>query len=167
MAISIRHFLLEAYMNRVILSVPLAFLLVSTSVRSDTSAAGNQGSNESDAFTTTYDYVVHFYPRWFTYNQENFTATNRLIGPIRMTPAYSIVVAPNDDTLYVSSFMDLTDDPIILSIPSTNVNYSLLILDPYGDVLSDLAITATMQGALYGLAGPNFTGTLPPGVNPV
>ena len=88
------------------------------------------------AYATTLEYVIHFYPRWFTYWQENFTSTNRLVGPDRMAPIYRDVVAPNDDTLYVSSFMDLTDEPVILTIPSTTVTYSLLVLDPYGDIIT-------------------------------
>jgi hypothetical protein len=129
-------------------------------------AAGPSPARAQDgAYATTLEYVIHFYPRWFTYWQENFTSTNRLVGPDRMAPIYHDVVAPNDDTLYVSSFMDLTDEPVILTIPSTTVTYSLLVLDPYGDIIT-IGIDNTTAGT-YALVGPDWTGTLPDGVTPI
>jgi hypothetical protein len=120
---------------------------------------------QDGAYATTLKYVIHFYPRWFTYWQEKFTSTNRLVGPDRMAPIYHDVVAPNDDTLYVSSFMDLTQEPVILTIPATTVTYSLLVLDPYGDVLP-IGIDNKTPGT-YALTGPDWTGTLPAGVTPI
>lgn len=129
-------------------------------------AAGSSPAQAQDgAYATTLKYVIHFYPRWFTYQQENFTSTNRLVGPDRMAPIYHDVVAPNDDTLYVSSFMDLTNEPVILTIPATTVTYSLLVLDPYGDVITT-GIESGGAGT-YALVGPDWNGTLPDGVTPV
>lgn len=128
----------------------------------DLNPAGN------GAYATTLRYVVHFYPRWFTYAQENHTSTNRLVGPDRMAPIYHDVVAPNDDTLYVSSFIDLTEQPVILTIPATTVTYSLLVLDPYGDILNNGDILpATLGPGVYALTGPNWSGTLPSEVTQV
>jgi hypothetical protein len=120
---------------------------------------------QDGGYATTLKYVIHFYPRWFTYWQEYFTSTNRLVGPDRMAPIYHDVVAPNDDTLYVSSFMELTQEPMILTIPTTKVTYSLLVLDPYGDVIT-VGIDNKTPGT-YALTGPDWNGTLPAGVTQI
>jgi hypothetical protein len=149
------------------LAVGALFVRPSRSEAQESVAAADDASSQDGAAATTLSYVIHFYPRWFTYNQENLTATNQLIGPNRMSPIYHDVVAPNDDTIYVSSFMDLTSQPMILFFPATIVTYSVLVLDPYGNIFSNLPIGSSMAGGTYALTGPNFTGTLPAGVIPV
>src|SRR5262249_29439687 len=47
----------------------------------------------------------------------------------------------------------------------TPVTYSILILDPYGNVFDNLIPSQTP--GTYALAGPGFSGTLPNGVSPV
>ncbi len=85
-----------------------------------------------------------------------FGAFNKLAGPDRVTPTYRYVVLINDDTIYASAFLDLTDEPAILTIPPTTVNYSILALDPYGDIfnLNKTALQPSPQGGLFALIGP-------------
>jgi hypothetical protein len=116
-------------------------------------------------FDTTVAYVVQFYPLWFTYYQSLLASTNRLVGPNRISPIYHYVVAINVDTLYASSYLDLTAQPVILTIPATTVRYSILMLDPYGDIF-DAGIPPQTAGT-FALTGPGFTGTLPAEVNPI
>jgi hypothetical protein len=79
------------------------------------------------------------------------------------------VVAINVDTLYVSSYLDLTAGPVILTIPATPPfppkSYSILMLDPYGDLLPASIPQASGSYALIGPGG--FTGTLPTDVTPI
>ena len=127
-------------------------------------------STEDDAYQTTIAYVVQFYPLWFTYYQTLFSESNRLTGPDRISPIYHYVVAINDDTLYASSFLDVSVEPVILTIPTTSAKYSVLMLDPYGDIFDSSVIQPPPPGktfALYGLYGPGFKGTLPAEVTPV
>ena len=123
---------------------------------------GTAQSARTGAFATTLDYVANFYPLWFTYYQSQLGNGNRLVGPERVTPIYKVVVLINVDTLYASTFLDLTAEPIILIIPSTPVTYSILTLDPYGSVL-DVGLEAGTPGT-YALTGPGFSGKLPRGV---
>ena len=95
-----------------------------------------QAISQRDAFTTTAAYVVQFYPLWFTYYQSKIASTNRIAGPDRISPIYHIVVAINDDTLYGSSFLDLMAQPMILKVPATTAAYSVLTLDPFGDIFA-------------------------------
>jgi hypothetical protein len=119
-----------------------------------------------DASTTTRDYVSQFYPLWFTYYQTSLGTPNRLVGPNKISPIYHYVVAINNDTIYASSFLDLSMEPVILTIPSTPVNYSVLTLDRYCDIFHSALPTNTP--GTYALYGPGFDpDSLPTTVTPV
>jgi hypothetical protein len=85
--------------------------------------------------------------------------------------AADYVVAINVDTLYASSDLDLSAQPVVLTIPETTppfTSYSILMLDPYGDLLSPNPPIPPMTPGSYALIGPGgFTGTLPQGVTPI
>jgi hypothetical protein len=74
------------------------------------------------------------------------------------------VVAINDDTLYASVFATVGDQPLVVTIPTTSVTYSILALDAYGDIF-ETGIAPGTPGT-FALTGPGWTGTLPPGVTP-
>jgi hypothetical protein len=144
---------------------------VQVPVDPDAIAGNSQAVSQLSPFNTTVAYVVQFYPLWFTYYQSQLAShgRNRLVGPDRISPIYHYVVAINVDTLYVSSYLDLTAGPVILTIPATPPfppkSYSILMLDPYGDLLP--ASIAQAPGS-YALIGPGgFTGTLPTDVTPI
>jgi hypothetical protein len=119
---------------------------------------------KSPAFTTTVAYVTEFYPLWFTFNQTRLATDNQLVGPVRISPLYHYVVAINDDTLYASVYANVADQPLVVTMPPTSVTYSILTLDPYGDIFE----TGIAPGpGTYALTGPGWTGTLPPNVTPV
>ena len=131
----------------------------------DAIAGNSEIVSELSAYDTTVAYVVQFYPLWFTYYQSRLAnrGRNHLVGPDRVSPIYHFVVAINVDTLYVSSYLDLTAQPVILTIPPTPAfpptSYSILMLDAYGNVLP--ASIPKTPGS-YALIGPGgFTGTLP------
>ncbi|MDR3416263.1 MAG: DUF1214 domain-containing protein [Nevskia sp.] len=127
-------------------------------------AAATPQAGQAGAYTTAFDYVVTFYPRWLSYYQAEIAPRNHLVGPERIGPLYHAVVAINDDTLYTSVFLDLTKEPVIVTVPSTADVYSVLHLDGYGNVLQGIP---SGQPGIYGLTGPQWTGTLPAGVIPV
>jgi hypothetical protein len=140
------------------------------SVDPDEIAGNAEIVSQLSPFNTTVAYVVQFYPLWFTYYQTLLAKPNRLVGPNRISPLYHYVVAINVDTLYASCYLDLSDQPVILTIPTTpsfpSSSYSILMLDPYGDLLPDSASIPKTPG-IYGLTGPGFTGTLPAEVTPI
>jgi Protein of unknown function (DUF1254) len=146
---------------------------VAQSVDPDAIAGNPEAVSQLSPFDTTVAYVVQFYPLWFTYYQRLLGTlnTNHLVGPERVSPIYHFVVAVNVDTLYASSFLDLSAQPVVVTIPTTpsfpSTNYSILMLDPYGDLLPASTSIPKTPGsyALIGTGG--FTGTLPPGVTPI
>lgn len=152
----------------------LLFLLAGRSFGQSLPRAGTfetaQADSQGSAFNTALQYVAVFYPRWFTYEQSSVNPNNHLFGPDHMSPVFAEVVAPNDDTLYVSGFMDLTEQPVILTIPPTTDTYSLLTLDAYGDIFqTNIQSPIPNEGTpgTYGLTGPGWSGTLPPNVTPI
>ncbi len=125
----------------------------------------------NSAFATTKAYVEQFYPLWFTHSQASIGQVNQLFGPDRISPLYQAVVAINNDTLYASARIEVGDQPAILTVPETEAGYSILSLDPYGNVF-DSGLPSKPSGtvtpeAVYGLTAPGWTGTLPAGVTPI
>jgi len=128
----------------------------------------NQQLQSADPYQTAYQYLVTFYPRWFTWQQGSGGPCNSLIGPNRISPIYQSVVAINDDTLYASAFIGAADEPVIVTIPVPDNNeiFSVLHLDQYGTLVLNGMSGTTMPG-VYGIVGPNWAGTLPTGITRV
>ena len=117
----------------------------------------------ADPYQTAYNYLVTFYPRWFTWEQASGGPCNLLVGPDRVSPIYQSVVAINVDTLYASTFIGTADEPVIITIPSSDDIYSVLHLDQYGALVPNGMSGITTPG-LYAIVGPNWNGTPPPGI---
>ena len=141
-----------------------SFAFVLMACGGSSSSSSGQSTNQKIS-STAEAYVEQFYPLWFTYYQSQYATTNELVGPTKISPIYQIVVAINVDTLYASTFVDVTAQPVVLTIPATTVIYSLLTLDPYGNIFQT-AIPDQTPGT-YALTGPGFNGTLPAGVLPI
>lgn len=80
--------------------------------------------------------------------------------------AFRDVTAPNADTLYSSSFLDLSKEPYVLSIPNAHGRYYLFpMLDAWTTVFQVPGKRTTGTGPqTYAITGPNWSGTLPAGV---
>jgi hypothetical protein len=76
------------------------------------------------------------------------------------------VTAPNADTLYTVAWLDVGNEPWILSIPDMKDRYFLVpLLDGWTNVFQVPGKRTTGTGAqTYAITGPGWKGTLPPGV---
>ncbi|MFN8484684.1 MAG: DUF1254 domain-containing protein [Anaerolineae bacterium] len=79
------------------------------------------------------------------------------------------VVRPNFDTLYSIAWVDLTGEPMILSVPDTEGRYYLLpIMDMWTDVFAAPgARTSGTQAGHFALVAEGWQGDLPAGIEKI
>jgi hypothetical protein len=74
------------------------------------------------------------------------------------------VVKPNFDTLYSLAWLDLREEPRIISVPATDLYYLMPMYDMWSDIFASPG-TRTTGGvaADYAVCGPGWDGELPDG----
>lgn len=79
------------------------------------------------------------------------------------------VVRYNFDTLYSEAWLDLSKEPMILTVPDTTGRYFLLpMLDMWTDVFAVIGTRTTgSKAGTYAIVGPHWSGSLPKGVEKI
>lgn len=165
-------------------SVAVASTLGSTALVQITQAQTAQGGaetpiTEQEAHAIGVDAYLYFYPLItmdVTRKQSTNIGPGKEIakGPMNMfvnVPTYppadvKLVVRPNFDTLYSVAWLDLTKEPMIVSVPDTNGRYYLLpMLDMWSDVfVSPGWRTTGTQAGNFLVTPPGWTGDTPSGM---
>ena len=80
--------------------------------------------------------------------------------------SYRDVTAPNADTLYTTTWVDVSKEPWILSLPDMKDRYFLFpMLDGWTNVFQVPGKRTTgTKAQTYAITGPGWSGELPPGV---
>ena len=80
--------------------------------------------------------------------------------------SFKQVVRVNVDTLYSSAFLDLSEEPLVLSVPDTHGRYYLLpLFDAWTNVFATPGTRTTGNSAnSFLIAGPDWSGTAPAGM---
>jgi len=136
-----------------IIAVLLSFILISafsgSPARAEPDAPGGS-SAEREALAIGVEAYLYFYPlvtMEITRRQATNVAPDTELGrgpmntfaniPTFPTADFKGVVRPNFDTLYSSGWLDLTKEPMIVSVPDTKGRYYLLpMLDMWSDVFA-------------------------------
>ncbi|HYA81131.1 MAG TPA: DUF1254 domain-containing protein [Methylocystis sp.] len=100
---------------------------------------------------------------------EAFAAPVNQFANARAFPdaSFKDVVRANVDTLYSSAFLDLSAEPIVLSVPDTGGRYYLMpMLDAWTNAFASPGkrTTGTKAGR-FAITGPDWKGTLPKDVS--
>lgn len=76
------------------------------------------------------------------------------------------VTAPNNDTIYSSSFLDLSGGPVEIDAPSSTDRYfSIAFMQAFTDVFAYIGTRATDgRGGRHWIVGPRWDGTVPRGI---
>ncbi len=76
------------------------------------------------------------------------------------------VVAPNNDTLYSSAWLDLGAEPVVLEVPDTAGRYYVMqLMDFYTNNFAYVGKRTTGTGpGRFAIVGPGWKGTLPAGL---
>jgi len=134
---------------------------------------------EQEAHAIGVDAYLYFYPLItmdITRKQSTNIEPGKEIakGPMNMfvnVPTYPpadmrLVVRPNFDTLYSVAWLDLTKEPMIVSVPDTNGRYYLLpMLDMWTDVFASPGWRTTdTQAGNFLITPPGWTGDTPSGM---
>lgn len=84
-------------------------------------------------------------------------------------PTFTEVVSPNADTLYTQAWLDVSKEPMILSVPDMGDRYYLFpMLDEWTNVFFSPGTRTTGNGkGDFAIVGPNWKGTIPEGVKAV
>jgi hypothetical protein len=118
---------------------------------------------------------VYFYPlvtmevtRKQLVNVEHAQGIQAPMNAFANVPAYPTaemraVVRPNFDTLYSSAWLDLTKEPVIVSVPDIGGRFYLLpMLDMWSDVFASPGWRTTgTQAGNFLVTPPGWTGTVP------
>lgn len=86
-------------------------------------------------------------------------------NPILSTPADVTFALPNNDTLYGNAFLNLSQLPVVLSVPVTGGRYySIEFQDSFLDVFGYVgARMGDVTGGKFFIYGPNYSGAIPGG----
>ena len=94
-----------------------------------------------------------------------FSRTTTLRGP-----EYTAIVRPNNDTFYSGVWLDLRAEPIVLQVPAVQAPryYAFQLIDLYTHNFGYIGTRTTGRDAgTYLIAGPNWNGEQPDGVDKV
>ncbi|MEK2687444.1 DUF1254 domain-containing protein [Bdellovibrio sp. GT3] len=82
---------------------------------------------------------------------------------------FTDVVSPNADTLYSSAWLDLSNQPMVLSVPDAGDRFYMMpLLSAWTDVFASPGSRTTgYKKGNYAITGPNWQGTLPTNVTQI
>ncbi|MDQ6835549.1 MAG: DUF1254 domain-containing protein [Actinomycetota bacterium] len=142
----------------------------------DNYAAHLSGANAStrakarQVFTAAAAAYVYGFPQVVERATIKHFAHNQIVSVAALAdPQVTTVVAPNVDTAYTVSWLDLTSGPIVVNVPDTGGRfYTFQFLDAFTNAFSYLGTGSTgTQAGAYVLVPPGYSGSVPAGVTKI
>jgi hypothetical protein len=166
----------QAAKGFVLRAAALAWLIGLVTACSPNVASAQGSVSVQEAYEIGVEAYIYFYPLVTMDVTRLHTAAgtttandfaNRFFHFRTFPPAnFRAVVRPNFDTLYSSAWLDLTKEPMIVSVPDTAGRYYLLpMLDMWSDVFAAPGKrTSGTEAAQFAVVAPGWSGSLPAGV---
>jgi len=157
----------------VILAIAIACALIACSGGKSVAASGQPGVEEAvsiatEAYIYGYPLVTMDMTRKQLTNVAGPGASRAPVGQLNLLRTYPAVddhavTAPNADTLYTTTWLDVSKEPWIFGIPDMGERYYLMpMLDGWTDVFQVPGKRTTGGKAQkYAITGPGWSGTLP------
>ena len=134
-----------------------------------------------DAVRTAVDAYIYGYPL-VTFDMARKQQTNVAVPDEQHAPVNQMInmrtylpidnhccAAPNADTLYTIAWLDVTEEPWLLSVPEIRDRYYIVpLLDGFSEVIKVVSsINDGAEAQTLAITGPGWSGTLPAGVTEV
>ncbi len=157
----------------VALAIVLLVLLVSGRGHADErSMIGEANTVAEESYLYGFPMIVGYdvlYKFFIDRNSSQFKAPiNQIANEARVfTPKDTAISTPNSDTPYSMAFLDLRAEPMVLCMPqiANDRYYDVQLVDLYTDNYGYMGSRTTGNGAgCYMVAGPDWTGEVPPGI---
>jgi hypothetical protein len=152
----------------------LVLLTTSATMNADAITAEEAHAIGVDAYLYFYSPVTMDITRKQLTNVERAEGINAPMNTFANIPAYPTadmraVVRPNFDTLYSSAWLDMTKEPVVVSVPDTGGRYYLLpMLDMWTDVFASPGWRTTgTKAANFLVTPPGWTGSVPDGMQQI
>ena len=149
----------------------LAERSIGSVARADVASRDAVLSAAVDAYIFGYPLAIIDTTRRQLTNVATAEPTRAPMGQLRRLRSYPAVddhsvPAPNADTLYTDAWLDLAEEPMVLTIPYMNDRYFMMpMLSGWTDVFQSPGTRTTGQKPQsYVITGPRWSGTLPTGV---
>src|SRR5215468_6677821 len=146
----------------------LALLMTSAAIQAAPLSSDEAHAIGVEAYLYFYPLVTMDITRKQLTNVEHTEGINAPMNSFANIAAYptadmKVVVRPNFDTLYSSGWLDLTKEPVVVSVPDTGGRYYLFpMLDMWTDVFASPGWRTTgTQAGNFLLTPPGWTGTVP------
>jgi hypothetical protein len=160
-------------MRKILISTACTLTILAAPAASAQQAVSVDDAREiaRDTFVYAYPLVLSEVTRLVGKNVAEPTETSAPINQFGHArafpdPSFTIVVRPNADTLYSSLGYDVSEEPLVISVPASDDRYYLLpFLDMWSDIFTVPGTRTSGNGEqTFAIVGPNWRGQLPAGV---
>ena len=139
---------------------------LATAVAANTPAASKAQIAENEAL---WGFPLVLTGRYLKLAQDQGAQFNQFyLNPTLATPSLK-VAGPNVDTIYGYAWVDVSKEPVVLSVPDAGDRYySIQLLDTYENSFAYVGTRETgSKAGSYALTAPGWKGTLPAGVKQI